>query len=207
MHRLLFIITLLISFGGTAQSYTKVKNSAAVKDKINTQAKSTNAIEADFKEVIYSSMYNNPKTGNGKLKYKQANKIRWEHILPKKQIVLINESKVRLFEDGKEVKNVASNQIIKKVQSLMMQLFSGDFLNEKEFKVYYYENESTYRLVLTPKNSRMSKYIARIKMDFDKNSLKLQKMIFIETEADKIVYTFSSVTFNGQISDSNFTKF
>jgi outer membrane lipoprotein-sorting protein len=207
MHRLLLFVILLISFGGNAQSYTKVKNSAAVKDKINKQAKTTSAIAADFKEVIYSSMYNNPKTGNGKLMYKEANKIRWEHILPKKQIVLINGSKVRLFEDGKEVKNVTSNQIIKKVQSLMMQLFSGDFLNEKEFNVYYYENESTYRLVLKPKNSRMSKYISKIKMDFDKKSLELKKMIFIETEADKIVYTFSSVTLNGQISDSNFTQF
>lgn len=207
MHKLLFIAFLLFSTGVSAQSFTKVKNPTAVKNKINAKAKGTTAISADFKETMYSSMYNTPKKGTGKLKFKKENKIRWEHFTPKKQIVLINGSKVRLHENGKEVKNVASNQIIKKVQSLMMQLFSGEFLNEKEFYVSYYENTGTYKLILKPKNGRMSKYISRVEMHFNKKDLSLIKMVLLESDSDKVVYDFSSVTFNGQISDTNFTKF
>ena len=207
MHKLLFIAFLIISTGVSAQSYTKVKNPVAVKNKINAKAKGTSAISASFQETIYSSMYNTPKKGTGKLKYKKANKIRWEHFTPKKQIVLINGAKVRLYENGKEVRNVASNQIIKKVQALMMQLFSGEFLNEKEFYVGYYENSTTYKLNLKPKNGRMSKYISKVEMHFNKKDLALSKMVLLETDTDKVVYSFSSVTFNGQISDTNFTKF
>lgn len=197
----------MFSTVGYSQSYTKVENSAFVKNRINIKAQKTTSISANFQEIIHSSMYNDSKKATGELKYKQANKIRWEHFTPKKQIVLINGSKVRLYENGKEVRNVASNQIIKKVQSLMMQLFSGEFLNEKEFYVGYYENEKSYKLNLKPKNGRMSKYITRVEMYFNKEDLTLNKMVLMESDTDKIVYSFSSVTINRQISETNFTKF
>lgn len=207
MHKLLLISLVMFSTVGYSQSYTKVENSAFVKNRINIKAQKTTSISANFQEIIHSSMYNDSKKATGELKYKQANKIRWEHFTPKKQIVLINGSKVRLYENGKEVRNVASNQIIKKVQSLMMQLFSGEFLNEKEFYVGYYENEKSYKLNLKPKNGRMSKYITRVEMYFNKEDLTLNKMVLMESDTDKIVYSFSSVTINRQISETNFTKF
>lgn len=207
MLRLLPIFLCLVTLNAFSQTFTKVKNPSVCKNAINVKAKNTTSITANFDELMYSSMYNQPKKASGKLNYKKSNKIRWEHITPKKQIVLIDGTKVRLFEDGKEVKNATSNQVIKKVQSLMMQLFSGDFLNEKEFSVSYYESSTQYKLILKPKNSRMAKYISEVEMYFDKKSLQLAKMTMLETDADKVEYSFSSVTLNSSIPDSNFTKF
>lgn len=206
--RKFFLIFLL--FGGhlvQAQSFTKMSNTSECKAKIDKKAKSTNAISANFSETVYSAMFNNPKTGSGKLNYKKSNKIRWEHTAPKKQIVLINGSKVRLFENGKENKNAASSQVIKKVQALMIQLFSGDFLNEKEFNIEYYQSSLEYKLILKPKSSRMSKYISKVEMYFSKKELTLNKMVLVESADERIVYGFSNIVVNGQISESSFTQF
>ncbi|OFZ54226.1 MAG: hypothetical protein A3D92_07930 [Bacteroidetes bacterium RIFCSPHIGHO2_02_FULL_44_7] len=190
-----------------AQSFTKLSNTSECKAKIEKRAQATYAITANFSETVHSAMYNNPKAGSGKLKYKKSNKIRWEHVSPKKQIVLINGSKVRLYENGKENKNAASSQVIKKVQALMIQLFSGEFLNEKEFNIEYYESSQEYKLILKPKSSRMSKYISKVEMYFSKKELTLNKMILMESTDERIVYGFSNIVINGQISESSFTQF
>lgn len=207
MRNLLFVFFFFCVTTLQAQSFQPVKNTGQCKSKIEQKAQSTQAISANFEEQVYSSMYTKPKAGAGKLKYKKSNKIRWEHSSPGKQIVLINGSKVRLYENGKENKNAASSQVIKKVQSLMVNLFSGEFLNEKEFSISYFENTAEYKLILKPKSSRMSKYISKVEMYFDKKALTLNKMILLETEEDRIEYTFSSVVLNGQISESSFTQF
>jgi outer membrane lipoprotein-sorting protein len=207
MIKYLFILTLLASSFAFGQSFTKVSNTASVKSKINAKAKSTTSISADFTEEVYSSMFNSAKKATGELNYKQSNKIRWEHISPKKQTILINGSKVQMKENGKIVDNVASNRIVKKVQGMMMQLFNGDFLNEKEFTIGYYESSSQYKLVLKPKSSRMSKYISSIEMIFNKKNLELSQMNMIETEDDRVEYKFTSVVMNKAIADTKFTQF
>lgn len=190
-----------------AQGFTAVSNKSVCKSKIEAKSKSTSSITADFDETVHSSMFNQAKKGAGVLMFKKESKIRWEHTSPEKQIILINGTKVRLFENGKENKNTTSNQVIKKVQSLMMQLFSGDFLNEKEFNIGYYENAKEYKLILTPKSSRIAKYIENVEMYFDKSKLTLNSMVMKESEDDFVVYEFSSIKMNSSISDSNFTQF
>lgn len=207
MRSFLLIILLFCGHFVQAQNFTKISSTAECKAKIDKKAKSTQAISANFSETVHSAMFNNPKTGSGKLKYKKTNKIRWEHTAPKKQIVLINGSKVRLYENGKENKNAASSQVIKKVQALMIQLFSGEFLNEKEFNIEYYESSSEYKLILKPKSSRMSKYISKVEMYFSKKELTLNKMVLVESADERIVYGFSNIVINGQISESSFTQF
>lgn len=207
MRSLLFIVFLSLVFGGSAQKYAVISNPAACKAKINAHAKKTSSISAEFKETVLSSMFNTPKTASGIMLYKKDHKIRWEHQQPKKQIILINEKGMRVSENGKETQNASRNQLAKKMQSLMLSLLSGDFLNEKEFSISYFENTENYKLVLVPKNTRMAKYIAEIELIFSKKSLLLHSLSLIETPEDKITYDFSDIQLNSSISDQKFTQF
>ena len=207
MHRLFLFILLFTASATFGQQFSKSENVASVKSKINKKAKETKSISADFEEVMYSSMFNTLKKAKGKLLYKDPSKIRWEHISPTKKIILIDGAKARFQENGKEVTNPTANKVVKKIQGLMVQLFSGDFLNEKEFNVSYYESSSQYKLILKPKSSRMSRYISSIELLFSKKTALLDEMTMIETADDKLVYSFSNTQTNGSISDSKFTQF
>ena len=90
---------------------------------------------------------------------------------------------------------------------MMINLISGDFLNEKEFSISYFEDNSSYKLVLIPKSQGMSKYISSIILLFDKKNLVLNEMSLIESEADKIVYTFTNILLNESINDNKFVSF
>tara|TARA_R110002072_G_scaffold302060_2_gene483587 strand:- start:10950 stop:11573 length:624 start_codon:yes stop_codon:yes gene_type:complete len=207
MVKYLFFVFLFLSTTGIAQSYIKVKDVSACKALINSKAKATQSIAGNFTEEIYSSMFNSVKKSKGILRYQEENKIRWEHLSPKKQIILIDGKNVRMLENGQEVVNSNSNRIVKKVQGLMLQLFNGDFLNEKEFSISYFGNEKNYKLVLKPKSTRMSKYIASIEMVFEKKTVSLRQLTLKETEKDKIVYKFTNLLFNKNIPNTLFTKF
>jgi outer membrane lipoprotein carrier protein len=201
---ILFTLITSISF---AQDYKKISNPASCKKAIQDQHKSAKSISADFHEKVYSEMFETPQKGSGKMFFKQSQKIRWEHTAPKKQVILINGKNVRMSENGKEVKNTASKTILKKVQNIMLQMLSGEFLEEKDFTITYFENTVNYKLVLTPKNDRMARYIAQVELIFEKKSLVLKEMSLIEKENEKIVYTFTNVQVNGAIDESKFTIF
>jgi chaperone LolA len=200
---LIFIFS-AISF---SQDYKKTANPGQCKKVIQNQQKATKSLAADFRETVYSSMFETPQKGSGKMLYKHAQKIRWEKIEPKKSIILINGKTILLSENGKEVSNPTTKTIVKKIQNIMVQMLSGDFLNEKEFTIAYFENGSNYKLQLTPKSDRMARYIERIDLIFDKKDLILKEMSMLETAEEKIVYTFINVQVNGIIYDTKFTKF
>ena len=207
MNLLLSTFLFLVSFCSIAQDYKLISNSAECKTKLETKARTTKTISADFKETVYSSMFNSPKSGSGIFKYKKEGKIRWEKISPKSDIILINGGSIRMKQDGKEISNASNNLIAKKMQSLMVKLMNHEFLKEKEFSVSYFESNSNYKLILIPKNARIKKYISFIELIFDQSTLGLNQISMNESDDDYVVYKFSSVTFNSIISDTFFTKF
>ena len=190
-----------------SQEFKKISDPSKCKSAIQKQQKLTRSLIADFKETLHSEMFEETQNATGKLYYKQAQKIRWEHISPVKKILLIDGNKVRYSEKGKEIKDPSTKAIVKKIQSLMVKMLSGTFLDDKDFKISYYENSSQYKLELKPLSQRMSKYIDYVVLVFDKKYLQLKEMSLVESENEKLVYSFSNALLNNSISDIKFSDF
>ena len=201
---LFFIFLCTIAF---SQEFKKISDPSKCKSAIQKQQKWTRSLIADFKETLHSEMFEETQKATGKLYYKQAQKIRWEHISPVKKILLIDGNKVRYSEKGKEIKDPSTKAIVKKIQSLMVKMLSGTFLDDKDFKISYYENSSQYKLELKPLSQRMSKYIDYVVLVFDKKYLQLKEMSLVESENEKLVYSFSNALLNNSISDIKFSDF
>lgn len=190
-----------------SQEYKKITNPSECKKIIQGHHLSTKSLTADFSEKVFSSMFIVPQKGTGKLYYKQNQYIRWEHKEPQQKVILINGKSIRMSANGKEIAGAKTKFAGKKIQEMITQMLTGAFLDEKDFTVMYYESANLYKLVLTPKNNRISKYISAIDLLFDKKSLVLLEMHMIEEENERIEYTFSNYQMNGIISDDKFLKF
>ena len=204
---LFLIFSLFFIFQINSQNFGEVKNKENCLKKIKSSSNTTNSIEAEFSELKYSSLFKNPIIGNGYFYFQKKNNIRWEQKKPSKNIILISNGKIKIQENGKEIKNVASNKIANKIQDLMLQLISGDFLKQNEFNINFLENKSIYKLILTPKNKRLKKYIAKIELFFDKENGFCKELIFYENESNFTRYTFLNQKFNQEISNSLFINF
>lgn len=202
---LLFLV--LFATNISAQEYSKIADPKACKAALEKQHKETKSIQADFTETATSSLLTAAQKGSGKMWYKKENKIRWEKSKPESQIILINGKTVKLQEKGKEINNASSKMVVKKIQGLMVQMMTGEFLNEKEFKISYFESKSNYKLVLIPKSDKMKRYVSEINLIFSKKELTIKELTMLTDENNKLVYNFSNTEVNGTINDSKFTAF
>lgn len=201
------LLFLLLSITASAQDYARISDPKACKAILEKQHKETKSIQADFTETVTSSLLTAAQKGSGKMWYKQENKIRWEKSKPESQIILINGKAVRLQEKGKEVSSASSKMVVKKIQGLMVQMMTGEFLNEKEFKISYFENKSNYKLILTPKSDKMKRYVSEINLIFSKKEGTIKELTMLTDSDNKLVYSFSNMEVNGTINDSKFTSF
>ena len=207
MKLLTSLFLLLGTVQAYSQEYTKIADPKACKAALEKQHKETKSIEADFTETSTSPLLTTPQKGSGKMWYKKENKIRWEKIKPESQVILINGKTVKLQEKGKEVSSASSKMVVKKIQGLMVQMMTGEFLNEKEFKISYYENKSNYKLILTPKSDKMKRYVSEINLLFAKKELTIKELVMLTDTDSKLVYSFSNMEVNGTINDTKFTTF
>lgn len=202
----LFLL-LVLSLKLNAQEYTKITDPKACKAALEKQHKETKSIQSDFTETATSSLLTAAQKGSGKMWYKKENKIRWEKTKPESQVILINGKTVKLQEKGKEVSSASSKMVVKKIQQLMVQMMTGEFLNEKEFKISYFENKSNYKLILTPKSDKMKRYVSEINLIFGKKELTIKELTMLTDKDNKLVYSFSNMEINGTINDTKFTTF
>lgn len=204
-NSILLLVAAFFSLNLIAQEFKTVSDKNAVKTAIEKKHDETTSITADFSEKVYSDMFKEAQSGNGKFYFKKSNKVRWDHTSAD-QLILISGESVKLYENGKLVNNPASQKVVKQIQGMMISMLSGDFLNEKDFSIGYQENTKSYKLTLTPKNPRMSKYMSKIELLFSKKSLLLDEMTMTEAKNQKIVYTFTNLKTNQSIADSKFTS-
>lgn len=207
--RISILITVLsfLTLPAVAQDYAKAKNSSAIKQEIAKKHAATNTLQADFSEEVHSAMFAAPQKGSGQLHFKKEDKIRWETSAPVKRIILINGSTVKLSENGKTVSNPGTNKVVKKVQGMMLSMLSGDFLNEQDFSITYFENSKNYKLILVPKHPRMARYIEEIQLVFNRQTALLSEMTMQESKNEYLVYTFRNIRTNTTINDQQFNQF
>lgn len=204
MNKLAPLIFLLFSFTLCAQEYKSVKSAEEVKSKIRDKSNMLNTLTANFTETVHSSVLTSDQVAKGKVYYQSENKIRWEKYGDTKDIILIDGSNISFFVDGSKVENSGANKIVKRVQSLMMDVISSDFIDKNDFSIDYLENNSNYKLILKPLKKNLSRYVSNIELVFDKEKMSLMKFTIYESEDDFVSYKFSSVIYNKPISSTTF---
>jgi outer membrane lipoprotein-sorting protein len=185
--------------------FKPVKDTVALKEKINHISKETNTIESDFVQIKTLSMLSEKITSKGHFCFKKDNLLRWEYITPYTYIIVINKDKVLIKDETKLQKyDMNTNKVFKEINDVMMSCINGDILSSKKFKIGYEENEKSYRLELTPFLKGMKESLKRIYMYFDKGVTSVVKLEMIEATDDFTVIDFSNKKVNGNIPIEKF---
>ena len=206
MYKLILFFFQLSFITFFSQGYTPIKDVEVCNNGIMDKSATLRTMSADFEQIIYSDFFNNPKTSTGKIWFKMSDKIRWEHVEPIQQIIIIDGDNIQQKSDNtKPSKN--STMVLKKMKSLIVGLIKSDFIHNNDFSIAYFENAKNYLLELVPNNARMLNYIKSINLILDKKSFQLKELQLLEDENEKITYKFSSIKYNHDILDSKFSTF
>ncbi|MGZ4036422.1 MAG: LolA family protein, partial [Bacteroidia bacterium] len=89
MKKTLFLM--LVVNAAMAQSFKPVKDTAALKLRIEAMSKATNAIESDFTQEKNLSVLSEKVNSKGHFSFKKENMLRWEYTTPYKYLIVINK--------------------------------------------------------------------------------------------------------------------
>lgn len=189
------------------QTLTPLDNPEEFLNKIKEVSLATKTLKADFTEEKFSSYLKELQKSTGVFYFKKENNLRWEKIKPAPYILLVNGSKLRLKENGKEVNVSAYNQMIGGIKDLMLSLINGDFHKSKDYKASYFTSTAAYVVHLKPKNKKLASVFDHIELVFSKDKLRLQQLTFFEKSGDKSVMKFFNDVANGEVDSKLFSDF
>lgn len=189
-----------------AQSAFKpVKDTVALKAKIDNMSKVTNSIESDFTQVKDLSMLSEKITSKGHFYFQKKNNLRWEYTTPYKYIIVINQDKIFIKDENKLKKyDMNSNKVFKEINDVMISCVNGDILKSNKFKISFFENDTYYKLELIPTMKGMKESLKKINMYFDKSVTSVVKLDMLEPSDDITTLDFSNKKLNAPISVEKF---
>ena len=200
------ILLIIIAHFGLAQNFKTVKDTVALRLKVEQMSKTVNSIESDFTQEKNLSLLSEKILSKGHFVFKKENLLRWEYNTPYKYLIVINKEKIWIKDDKKTSKyDMNSNKVFKEINDIMISCVQGNIFKSGKFKVAYFENEKYYKLELTPLQKNMKESLKKINMYFDKSVTSVSKLDMIEPNDDYTTLEFINKKLNGTVADNIFT--
>ena len=199
------LILILFPFISFSQGFKPVKDTTALKQKIESMSKTTNSIESDFTQEKNLSMLSEKIISKGHFVFKKENLLRWEYSSPSKYLIVINKDKVVIKDEKKTTKyDMNSNKVFKEINDIMLSCVQGTIFKSNKFKTAYFESDKFYKLELIPQAKNMKESFKKINLYFDKSVTSVSKMEMIEGNDDLTSLDFSNKKLNAVIAETIF---
>ena len=137
MNRIVTILAVfLFALSATASPLTP-KQKQDVINKINAATSGLRTMSCTFTQTKYLSLLSDKMVSEGKMCYKQPDRLRWEYTSPYQYIFIFNGTKVYVGNKSrKDVIDTGSNKLFKEVARIMMSTVTGTALsNTADFSV------------------------------------------------------------------------
>ncbi len=201
----LFLFFLLVPFFGFSQNFKAVKDTTALKAKIESMSKATSSIQSDFVQEKNLSLLSEKVVSKGHLVFKKDNLLRWEYTSPSKYLIVINKEKITIKDEKKTTKyDMNSNKVFKEINDIMLSCVQGTIFRSNKFKTAYFENDKFYKLELIPLDKNMKDTFKKINLFFDKSVTSVAKMEMVESNEDLTSIDFSNKKLNEPVAESIF---
>jgi outer membrane lipoprotein-sorting protein len=196
---------LLISFGSFAQTYTPVKDDAAIRKKFTEVSQATTSIKSDFVQEKNLSMLAEKVVSKGVFYFKQKNMVRLEYTQPFKYLLIMNNGKATIKDEAKTTQmDMHRTKIFQDVNNIIIDCVQGKALSNPNFQVKVYENKNQLKLDMKPTAKGMKEFFDNIVIFIDKSDYSVLKMQMNELSGDNTIITFLNKEINGNIADNLF---
>lgn len=200
-----FLIGSSIVFSQNKDEFLPVSNSTELKEKIKISSASTNSLSSNFIQEKHLTMMKEVLVSKGNFLFKKENNVRWQYTHPIDYTIFIFNNQFTILNDGKISSfDMASNKMFSEINRLIVTAINGDFIENQQFSATYFENKQFYKVSLKPIQQEVANMLTAIEIYFDKNSMSVNHVRFIEPGDDFTLITFTDRKMNIEIADKNF---
>lgn len=204
-NNFLNFLLLLVSIGCYGQAFIPVKEDAVIRKHFAEVSKTTTAIRCDFVQEKTLSMLSEKLLSKGTFLFQQTNKVRLEYKQPFKYLMVMNNGKVKIQDEGKTTQmDMHKNKIFQQVNNIIVSSVQGAALTNPDFIVSIAESSTQLKLDMKPVGKGLKDFFSNIVIFIDKKDYSVNKMQMNEIGGDNTTITFSNKEINGKIAEDLF---
>lgn len=172
-------------------NFVKIENVIDLNNAIKENSEKVFSIKSDFIQQKNLSMLEETLESTGNFLYKKENMVKWHYSSPFEYTIVVANGKFQINNEGKISEfDLNSNEMFRQINSMIVTAISGNFINNPNFKVEFYENNEFYKAKLIPKETVVADMLSAISIFFDKDNFNVQKVKFLEPGEDFTLITF-----------------
>jgi outer membrane lipoprotein carrier protein len=142
---------------------------------------------------------------DGRFLFRRENDVRWEYLSPIDYTIVIYKEKFRI-KNGDKISefDIGSNAMFQQINKMIVTAIRGDFVDNPDFEASFFESKQQYRINLKAKNKQVASMLAGIEIYFDKETLAVEQVKFVEPGEDYTRIVFKNRKANIEIPDNQF---
>ena len=175
--------------------------------KVQEQQKTTNTLEADFRQEKTLALLAKPEVSTGHFTFSKPNSVLWRYDAPKRvEMHIANGVLTTYYPDLNKAEQIE----VKRYQDRIFKYMgaSGAIDELGTYFDFTFSNRADlpfYVLDLQPKTKNIAKRVRHIKIWIDKKSYLTTKFEYVEGDGDLTRYEFTNVRVNQPIGQGRFT--
>lgn len=174
--------------------------------RINKATADIKSMSCGFTQTKTLSLLSDKMVSEGKMNYKQSDKLRWEYTSPYQYVFIFNGVKVYVGNKSrKDVIDTQTNKVFKEVARLIMSTVTGKALSDSsDFSVEVSDDKNRWQVKLIPKKKEMRKMFAKIDLFFNKSDLMISEINIYEKNNDRTNIKLKNIVTNRSVNESLF---
>ena len=200
------LLFLSLYFLGLNLSIAQENNAVPVKDpaqiiaQVNLFSQKTSTITADFKQEKEMSFMEETVASSGKFYFEKEKLLRWEYLEPFQYAIILNNTRIRIIDEGKNKDfDAGSNRMFLEISDIMSGMVNGTLLNNDKFQATWFESPEKYMVELVPVATAMKDYLSKIVLDINRKDFSVDGLKMVEISSDFTKITFLNKKFNEDI--------
>lgn len=203
---LLIVLTGLCSVHINAAGLTAQQKKEAIRT-INKAASGLKSMSCNFTQTKYLSLLSDKMVSEGKMYYRQSDKLRWEYTTPYSYLFIFNGTKVYVGgKNRKDVIDTNTNKVFKEVARIMMNTVTGKALSDSsDFSVNIESSGTNWIVMLVPKKKDIKQMFSKIVLTFTKSNTMISEINIYEKNGDRTNIKLKNITTDTSLNESLFS--
>ena len=212
MNKLMYMICcVLLCTTMVAQSSYQAATDSQKKeiiDKITLASNDMRTMQCDFTQEKELSFMNDKVVSEGKMYYKQPNKIRWEYTKPLAYVFAMDGKNIFMDAGSNQTTIPArSSKLFSSMSDIIIGGVSGaGLIDSPDFTALFAVGSNDYRITLTPQKKEVKDMFDHIQLFVNKSDSRIQKVELVEKGGDKTLILLKNTQINATINDEIFSR-
>ena len=173
---------------------------------IDAASKQLKTLRCDFVQKKSISILADELISEGKLSFKQADKLCWEYTRPYQYRFTMNGDKIMISsETNRNVIDVNGSKMFNEISKIIISGINGSgIFDDNKFTAKFNIGANDYQVVLTPRQRDLRQMFNSITLTFDKNDYSVNTVEIREANGDATFITMKNKQININLDDEIF---